>query len=164
MLALSTRDGLPRGKQYVFRLFATYRAEVRALAAAAAGRGLERYAILYPDSGYGRTMRRLMVEELKARGLTVAVEMKYTPSEAAFVEVAKGLAEEDFEALFVPDVASRVALVAPALAAAGPECTLLPRVRTSAEPRAEPPRGTAVDTPSALPGAAAGRPSMRRAT
>ncbi len=119
MLALSTRDGIPQGKRHVFRHFATYQSETRALAEAAADQGFKRFAILYPDNGYGRTMRRLMASELKGRKLTLAVEIKYSPTDAAFVEVAEGLARTEFEALFVPDIASRVALVAPALAAAG---------------------------------------------
>ncbi len=68
MLALSTRDDIPLGRRYVFRHFATYRSETRSLVEAAAGQGFKQFAILYPDNGYGRTMRRLMSASSKGGG------------------------------------------------------------------------------------------------
>ncbi len=119
MLALSVREGLVDGRPFVFREFATNRGEVRELVDAAKRMGSKSFGVLYPDSGYGRTMGRLMSEELAREGLTLAAEIKYSPKKTAFKETIEELAGFEFDALFIPDSAARIALIAPALAAAG---------------------------------------------
>ncbi|MCP4677011.1 MAG: ABC transporter substrate-binding protein [Deltaproteobacteria bacterium] len=119
MLALSVREGLVSGKRFVFREFATNRGEVRELVDAARRMDSRSFAVLYPDSGYGRTMSRLMSEELKREGLTLAGETKYSPKTTTFKETIEELMGWEFDTLFIPDSAARIALIAPALAAAG---------------------------------------------
>jgi ABC-type branched-subunit amino acid transport system substrate-binding protein/predicted negative regulator of RcsB-dependent stress response len=119
LLALSVRENLTEGRDFVFREFATNLAEVKALVDFATRQGALSFAISYPDNGYGRTMRGLMVKELKSRGIEPVKEVGYDPKNTAFVDMAKSLAQAEFDALFIPDRAGRIALLAPALAAAG---------------------------------------------
>jgi branched-chain amino acid transport system substrate-binding protein len=143
LLALSVRENLAEGRRFIFREFATNRAEVRALAEYAARAGIARFAISYPDNGYGRTMRGLMVEELKKLGRDLAKEVKYDPKSTAFPDTAESLADSELEALFIPDGPGEIALLAPALAAAG-----LWSVSTGSEPGG-PGRGVQLLVPSA---------------
>jgi branched-chain amino acid transport system substrate-binding protein len=124
MLALSIKDDLPNGKPYVFREFGGNRAEVRSLIAAAKRLGKQTYSILYPNSGYGRVMRGLFADELAEQGLELTGEHGYSPDEKVFVDTAKALATFTFDAVFIPDRAANIALIAPALAAAGLWSTL----------------------------------------
>ncbi|MCP4604058.1 MAG: ABC transporter substrate-binding protein [Proteobacteria bacterium] len=119
MLTLSIREDLPEGRRFVFREFATNRSEVKALVDAARRAGHRRFAVFYPDNGYGRTMRGLMADELSSLGLILADEVKYAPRDTAFVDKANELAAAEFDALFIPTSAAHIALLAPALAAAG---------------------------------------------
>jgi ABC-type branched-subunit amino acid transport system substrate-binding protein len=123
MLALSIKDDLPNGKPYVFREFGGNRAEVQSLIAAAKRLGKKTYTILYPNSGYGRVMRDLFARELAEQGLALTGQHRYAPGEKVFVETAKALASFRFDAVFIPDKAANIALIAPALAAAGLWCT-----------------------------------------
>ncbi len=124
MLALSIKDNLPNDKPYVFREFGGNRAEVRSLIAAAKRLGKQTYSILYPNSGYGRVMRDLFADELAEQGLKLTGEHSYPPDEKVFVDTAKVLAAFTFDAVFIPDRAANIALIAPALAAAGLWSTL----------------------------------------
>ncbi|MFO8070878.1 MAG: penicillin-binding protein activator [Polyangia bacterium] len=119
ILCLSVRSGVAELGDYVFRNFASNRAEVRSLVDEARRRGGERFAVLYPTDGYGEAMRRELAEELGRFGDEPVAELAYDPGLTDFSETAQRLAEEDFDVLFAPDRAQRIALLAPALAAAG---------------------------------------------
>ncbi len=119
ILCLSVRPGVAELGEYVFRNFASNRAEVRSLVDEARRRGGERFAVLHPTDGYGEAMRRELAEELRGSGEEPVVEVAYDPELTDFSEIARRLAEEDFDVLFAPDRAQRIALLAPALAAAG---------------------------------------------
>jgi ABC-type branched-subunit amino acid transport system substrate-binding protein len=119
MIALSIKDDLPNGKQYVFREFGSNSTEVQSLVAAAKRLGNRKYGILYPNSGYGLAMRDLFANELAKQGLKLTIESVYVPGEKVFVETAQDLAKAKFDAVFIPDKAANIALIAPALAAAG---------------------------------------------
>jgi branched-chain amino acid transport system substrate-binding protein len=103
----------------VFRYFPTPRSEARALAAAIRARGAETVAVLHPQSAYGETMRSTFLEEARALGLRPGPTQAYPSGSTAFGTQAAALAKEPFDALFVPDAAQPLALIAPALAAAG---------------------------------------------
>jgi branched-chain amino acid transport system substrate-binding protein len=117
LVLLSSQDDLAaRG---AFRVFPSPRAEIGALVEAAAGTGATRHAILYPDNGYGTALRDLYAAALGKLGLTPLAEIAYPEGATDFTPFAKQLAGRGAEVVFVADAAARIALAAPALAAAG---------------------------------------------
>lgn len=119
LIALTPAAAPPSIGSMVFRYFPTPRSEVRALAAAIRARGAETVAVLHPQTAYGETMRSTFLEEARALGLRPGPTQAYPPGSTAFGTQAAALAKEPFDALFVPDAAQPLALIAPALAAAG---------------------------------------------
>lgn len=119
LITLSIREDLTQNRPFVFRNFSSNRAEVRALVGAAKEAGFEKVAILHPETGYGQTMRALMADELEREGLTLSGVVSYDANQTQFSKSAEEIAALDFQVLFLPDSAARVALIAPALAAAG---------------------------------------------
>src|SRR5690606_34680702 len=93
--------------------------ETRALVAAARQRGAQRFAVLRPDTGYGQRMSQAFEEAVRASGGELVHTETYASSATAFGEPVRRLAAQRFDALFVPDGAARLTLIAPALAAGG---------------------------------------------
>jgi ABC-type branched-subunit amino acid transport system substrate-binding protein len=143
IVALTMREGVGAVGRNAFRLFTSNRAEVRTLVARARELGGTEFAVLYPDDGYGRAMRHTLRGVLADQGQLPVREVAYDPQQTGFVEQAEQVADEQFDVLFVPDVSSRLALVAPALAAAG-----LWSVRTGSQ-APEDGRGVQLIAPSA---------------
>ena len=103
----------------VFRLFGTPRDEAAALVRAARARGATRFAVLRPDHAYGAAMAEAFAATVVAAGGEVVATETYPANATAFGEPVGRLAARSFDALFVPDTARQLGLVAPALAAAG---------------------------------------------
>ena len=103
----------------IFRLFASPGEEVSALVRAARARGATRFAILQPAHPYGRAMARAYGEAVRASGGELVAEHTYEPAATAFGDVVQALVETEHDALFIPDSAAKLVLIAPALAAAG---------------------------------------------
>jgi ABC-type branched-subunit amino acid transport system substrate-binding protein len=129
LLTLSIRENPSEGS-FVFRDFVSNKAEVKALVAKAREAGNENFGIFYPENGYGRKMRELYKAELLEFGLEIESEVSYPTNVTQFREQAEKIAAEEIDVLFVPDTAARLALLAPALAAAG-----LWSARTGDEPQ-----------------------------
>ena len=121
LIALSQKEGLTQTGSSIFQAFLTPRQQVRALVRRTLAQGLKRFAVIYPDSNYGRTFQQLFQDELAAQGGgEVWVQSYYTPGTQDFgtalammqdavaerPEVQTGLA------LFIPDDAATLALVA----------------------------------------------------
>ena len=119
LLALTIEPGVTGAGDHVLRPFHTNEAEVEALVDEAIGRGLRSFAVLAPDHGYGRTMRRLFEAAVVRAGGRLVASRTYPPGTTSFVEVCRELSPASFEALFLPDSSRAATLVAPALAAAG---------------------------------------------
>ncbi len=119
MLSLTVKDGVPQTGRFIFRQFSTSNAEVRSLVESALANGAQRFAMLYPQNGYGQTMHRLFSEVLAQRELPLEIAIPYDASSRSFTAEATQLAEAEFDTLFIPDQASRLVLIAPALAAVG---------------------------------------------
>ncbi len=120
LIALSQKPGLTQVGGSIFRAFLTPRQQVRALLRFTLGKlGLKRYAILYPDSPYGRTFLENFQAELEAQGGELTAQDFYAagsrelaPTLAALGQAFKGQADQTPEALFIPDDAAAVAAVA----------------------------------------------------
>jgi branched-chain amino acid transport system substrate-binding protein len=103
----------------VFRHFLSGHVVVKALLDYAMGRlRMTRFAILYPNNAYGQNMMKVFWEEVKRRGGQVRGAEKYDVNQSDFGNVIRRLKSgggTDFQALFIPDILGRVALIAPQL-------------------------------------------------
>ncbi|MHB9074171.1 MAG: penicillin-binding protein activator [Desulfobaccales bacterium] len=124
LIALSQKDGLTQTGAWIFQAFLTPRQQVRALVSYAASKGIKRFAILYPDSAYGRTFFQNFQEEVTAQGGEVAAQAFYSPGSQEFAPTLTSLAESlkpapagapQATALFLPDDAATVAAIAAGL-------------------------------------------------
>ncbi len=118
MIALSTDQELAQTSAWVFRHFIDSQAEVKALMMQAKAAKAQRVAILLPK---GAPFSRQLTDMAKAHadklGLKVVLEEEYDPGSADFRNQAKRLRRSGAQAVFVPDVASRVRIILPSLAA-----------------------------------------------
>jgi ABC-type branched-subunit amino acid transport system substrate-binding protein len=149
MLSLSQREGLPETGEFVFRDSLTSRLQARALARyAVLERGFTGFGILHPENLLGQEMAQLFAEEVRKLGGLVVISEGYAetatdfgrqikrlmgmdpdaPAEitAAEAEKRKNASGRDFppvnfDALFIPDYADRIGMVAPQLAYYGIE-------------------------------------------
>ncbi len=119
IVLLSVKEGIGRTGPNVFRGFPSNASEVRALLDTASRKGGTAYAIMYPRDGYGRAMRSAFAQKLGDMGVEPVVEVGYSPDDTDFMQEASDLFEAEFDVLFIPDRASRIALIAPALASKG---------------------------------------------
>lgn len=145
LLTLSPREGLPQTGEYVFRDSLTSRQQVQSLVRYAMEyRGLSSFAVLYPESRLGREMADLFNAEVEFYGGEVCCLEGYAEDATDFrrqilllkgqdpdapEEPSEPLGEEalledlfvpdapplPFEALFIPDYADRIGLIAPQL-------------------------------------------------
>lgn len=102
----------------VFRLFASPDDEAAALVRAASARGVARFAVLRPSHPFGEAMARAFERAVGAVGGEVVATEVYEPGATSFGEPIARLSRASFGALFVPDSARQLSLIAPALAAA----------------------------------------------
>jgi branched-chain amino acid transport system substrate-binding protein len=125
LIALSQKDGLTRTGPWIFQAFMTPRQQVRALVRQALNMGIKRFAVLYPDSSYGRTFFQDYQEEVAAQGGELAAQAYYNASSQEFGPTLSALAaslatppgqEPAATALFIPDDAGTVAAIAGGLA------------------------------------------------
>jgi ABC-type branched-subunit amino acid transport system substrate-binding protein len=143
LLTLSQKEGLTAASPYVFRNSLTARLQVVTLVDYAINSlGLTRFGIMHPETRQGQMMADLFSDEVERRGAILVARQGYLPEQTDFrrqVRLLQGLdpnlpdEEEDseaevqegetadpkepppFEALFVPDYADRISLVAPQL-------------------------------------------------
>jgi branched-chain amino acid transport system substrate-binding protein len=124
LIALSQKDGLTQTGAWIFQAFMTPRQQVRALVRQALSRDIKRFAILYPDSSYGRTFLQNYQAELAAQGCEPAAEAFYSPGSQEFGTALASLAGSlklqpggapVATALFIPDDAPTVAAIAGSL-------------------------------------------------
>lgn len=102
-----------------FQLLPTLAEEARALLESARARGARSVAVLHPRGGYGGAMRAAIETAAASAGMTYAGAESYEPTATSFGPTMTALAARSFDALVLADAGPRIALVAPALAAAG---------------------------------------------
>ncbi len=124
---MATRDSLPLvllderspGAQSTsFPLIHSSEARAAALARKALALGARRFAILGPDNATGKRLAMAFKRAVEDGGGTLTGHITYPPGATSFSSAVANLRKLPFEALFVPDDASRLELVAPALAVA----------------------------------------------
>jgi branched-chain amino acid transport system substrate-binding protein len=125
LIALSQKDGLTRTGPWIFQAFMTPRQQVQALVRQALNLGIKRFAILYPDSPYGRTFFQDYQAEVAAQGGELAAQAYYNAGSQEFGPTLSALTaslgtppgqEPAATALFIPDDAGTVAAIAGGLA------------------------------------------------
>lgn len=118
LLSLTGRPEERTTGKFVFHVRHSAEARARVLAKRALAAGLKTFAIMAPDDKYGTSVTAAFVDELSRGGGSVASKVSYPPSTKSFVSFA-GKLSGSFEALFVPDEADKLALLAPAVSASG---------------------------------------------
>ncbi|HEY7744948.1 MAG TPA: penicillin-binding protein activator [Desulfuromonadales bacterium] len=144
LLTLSQKEGLPESGPYVFRDSLTSRQQVLALVRyAMEERQLTSFAVLSPENRLGQEMADLFAGEVERRGGRMVARQTYAENLTDFRRQIKLLKRENpdspdpepsragvpalsprvlpFEALFIPDYADRIGLIAPQLAYFGIE-------------------------------------------
>ena len=136
VIALTKKEALPQSGSFVFRNFLTARQQAEKLAQVAIEvMHLRRFAILYPESGYGTELAKRFKEAIEARGAVISAELSYPDGKKDFGPELKKLfaleVEEHMEgrrqireytttvevdALFIPDYYETIAQIAPYLA------------------------------------------------
>ena len=126
LIALSQKDGITQTGNWIFQAFLTPRQQVRALVRQGLSMGIRRFAILYPESSYGRTFFQNFQEEVASGGGELSAQVFYSPGSQEFGPTLSALAESlkpqaegepMATALFIPDDAAAVAAIADGLAA-----------------------------------------------
>jgi ABC-type branched-subunit amino acid transport system substrate-binding protein len=122
IITLTRTQGITDIGDYVFRNFLTNPDEIRGLVRyIVQGRGLTRFAILYPDDAYGREMKELFTRETGYYGARVVAETPYQGETADFRATMKDLISSaggdkkkpGFDGLFIPDYYSIVGMIIP---------------------------------------------------
>lgn len=125
LIALSQKDGLTQTGPWIFQAFLTPRQQVQALVRRALAMGIKRYAVLYPDSPYGRTFSQNFQQEVAAQGGELVAQAFYSPGSQEFAPTLAALSGSiqppaagtpGATALFIPDDAGTVAAIAGGLA------------------------------------------------
>jgi ABC-type branched-subunit amino acid transport system substrate-binding protein len=99
MVSLSQTEGLTGDRPYVFRGFLTPVQQVRALVAHAMGPlGFTKFAVLAPETSYGRLTAEAFATEVAERGGAVERQVFYDPSAGDFRKPAAELANKDYKA------------------------------------------------------------------
>lgn len=142
LVTLSPRGDLASAGGMIFRLFPTLDGEARALVDAARARGAQRFAIIRTSAGYGASMRAAYERAVTAAGGELVADVSYEATATAFGPLVTQLAAARPDAVLVADSATKLALIAPALAAGG----LFPIVAGGTAPRSS--RGIALLVPS----------------
>ena len=123
LLSLNPRSGRrlraagPGGSPYVFHVMQSAEDRAEALARAAHAQGARTFAVLRPDSGYGRVVGNAFAAEVERLGGRVVSRASYDTGTTSFGDAIKDLGR-GWDAVFVPDQGDRLELITPALAAA----------------------------------------------
>jgi ABC-type branched-subunit amino acid transport system substrate-binding protein len=130
LIALTQKQDFALSGEYLFSNFITPGMQVQTLAAYVFRTlGLEKVAILYPDEPYGRRYMKLFSQAAAEYGADVVGMQTYDGKSNDFTEPVRKLIERlsqpsdssgsvilEFEALFIPDSASRINMILPQLA------------------------------------------------
>ena len=119
LISLNLRSGrrVREGARFIFHIQLSAEDRAEALARHAMAENVGKIAILRPKSGYGRAVGKAFRAEFEKLGGRITKDVEYEPNTTSFSSQVSQLGD-GFDALFIPEQASRLALIAPALAAA----------------------------------------------
>lgn len=119
LLLLNPERGLAVEGSSIFRMMADPSEEADALVQRAVRQGARKLLVLHPATPYGEGMRTAFEAAAQRQGATIVGALPYPQTTTNFVREADAAASYGAEALVLADGASRIALLAPALAAKG---------------------------------------------
>jgi ABC-type branched-subunit amino acid transport system substrate-binding protein len=124
---MAAREGVPLvllderagpGQTTAFPVIHSAEARAVALARQALALGARRFAILAPDNASGKRLTAAFRRAVEGGGGSITGQLTYPASATNFVNEVTELRRAPFDALFLPDDARRLELLAPALAVA----------------------------------------------
>jgi ABC-type branched-subunit amino acid transport system substrate-binding protein len=124
---MAARDGIPLlllderspgAQTTAYPLIHSSEARAVALARKALALGARRFAILGPDSASGKRLAAAYKKAVEDGGGAVTGHITYASGATSFATEVASLRKLAFDALFIPDDANRLELIAPALAVA----------------------------------------------
>jgi ABC-type branched-subunit amino acid transport system substrate-binding protein len=118
LLSLSGRAERHAMRRTVFHMMHSGEARSRALAQRAIAKGVTKFAVLAPESGYGKALSAAFVDEVGRGGGTIVTSATYKADTKSFPQIV-GKLPGGWDAIFIPEDAGTLALIAPALDAAG---------------------------------------------
>ena len=118
LISLATAPEQRTGGRFVFHIRHSAEARARTLAKLAVAKGVTRFAVFAPDSGYGKAVTAAFADAVQKAGGSIVKRVTYPKDAKSFAKPAKDLGD-GWQAVFVPDSAETLALVTPAIAAAG---------------------------------------------
>jgi ABC-type branched-subunit amino acid transport system substrate-binding protein len=116
LLSLATRPEERTKGRFVFHMRHSAEARARALARRALGLGVKTFAILAPEDKYGEFVGAAFADEVKKGGGAIVKTVTYPADTKSFPKFA-GKLTGTWEALFVPEEATKLALIAPSVSA-----------------------------------------------
>jgi branched-chain amino acid transport system substrate-binding protein len=115
---LALEDVAPGALTTAFQIVHAPETRAAALARHALKLGVRRFALVGPDSNSGKRLKDAFRKAVTAGGGTVVVDSTYVAGATSFTGAIAPLKRVSIEAIFVPDSAERLPLIAPALAVA----------------------------------------------
>lgn len=141
---LTLDDSAPGALTTAFQMVHPPELRAAALARQAHKQGARRFALLGPDSAAGKRLRDAFRKEITTLGGTIVAESTYVAGATSFSAAIAPLKKSPPDAVFVPDSAERLELIAPALAVADlwpqPFVKGRPQRASAGAPGARPPR------------------------
>jgi ABC-type branched-subunit amino acid transport system substrate-binding protein len=119
LILLNPDATLTRDASTIFRMLPEPLEEAQLLVKRAAKLGARSFAILHPQGPFGDSMRAAFEAAVAAQGGRVAGAVSYPVANTAFVREAEAVEKLAADAVVLADAASRITLLAPALAAKG---------------------------------------------
>jgi ABC-type branched-subunit amino acid transport system substrate-binding protein/predicted negative regulator of RcsB-dependent stress response len=146
IITMTQKTGIPELGDYVFRVFLTPQMQIDTMLPYVINEfGIRRFAILYPEEIYGDTFLKLFRDRVSDYGARLVAVESYKPEQTDFalqiqkLSKTQGRNEEnypasrkrqvnrrfrhkkyevvlDFDAIFIPDTAEKIAQIAPQLA------------------------------------------------
>jgi ABC-type branched-subunit amino acid transport system substrate-binding protein len=118
LLSLATNADQRTTGRFVFHVRHSPDARARALAQRALSRGIKTFAVLAPETEYGKGTSKAFADAVRKGGGKIEVTVFYPADTKSFAGHAAKL-KSSWDAVFVADEAQKLALIAPALAATG---------------------------------------------
>lgn len=118
LISLATAPEQRATGPFVFHVRHAAEARARTLAQRALAKGITKFAVLAPENGYGKAVAAAFAAAITKGGGTIVTTVTYPKSTKSFAAQAASLGTS-WQAVFVPDQADVLGLIAPALAATG---------------------------------------------
>ncbi|HUS29351.1 MAG TPA: penicillin-binding protein activator [Kofleriaceae bacterium] len=125
LISLATNADLRTTGKFVFHIRHSPDARARVLAQRALAAGVKTFAVFAPESDYGKGTSKAFADEITKGGGRIVTTVTYAADTKSFADKT-GKLKTGWDAVFIPDDATKLALIAGALAAAGNVSYALP--------------------------------------